>query len=52
MNIYCKKCGFVQELDAEQAETYVVWSEHKRTIYPFICECGEVLLNDQDWKGS
>ena len=51
MKIYCKRCGYTQFLNEDQTEMYNVWSEHKRTLYPFTCEeCGEVLLTEQDWE--
>jgi hypothetical protein len=53
MLIFCKQCGFSQELAYDEVEEYMAWSEDK-TIRPlFVCPvCDEILLNEEDWEVS
>jgi hypothetical protein len=51
--IFCKQCGFSQELAYDEVEEYMAWSEDKSFRSPFQCPvCDEILLNEEDWEVS
>ena len=53
MLIFCKTCGYSEELDADSALEYVGWSVSKRIPSPFRCvECGDELMDERDWEVS
>jgi len=53
MLIYCKQCGYSQELEFDEMELYAAWAENKRLASPFPCpRCSELLMNEEDWEVS